>query len=277
MSPRLAAVALAAVMFAATAEGCGQLPDGVPTAFPDVPDVPTELPTLPDIPTDLPDIPTDLPDVPTQLPDLPTALPDIGDNDETPEAAPPAPDAVAPSAPVSEEPLPAEELEDDGALPWWVWLLLAVALVGLVTGLLLLRRSRQREAEWQELWRELTTEARWIDERVVPSVQDRGVSALTAAGRWAEGRRRLESLDRRVYDEAAQVQDPGRGSRLDELSAALLGIRDAVDTEIDVREGGAYGGADDDPRLYAASQSVAAARDELRRVLAGERLPGERR
>ncbi len=179
---------------------------------------------------------------------------------------------------MSADPVAAEEVEDDGAVPWWVWLLLAVALVGLLTGLLLLRRSRQRAAEWRELWHELATEARWIDERVVPSVQDRGISAQTAAGRWAEGRRRLESLDRRVYDEAAQVQDPGRGLRLDELSAALLGIRDAVDTEIEVRFGGDQGGADDDdPRLHGASQSVAAARDELRRVLAGERPPAGRR
>ena len=266
MTPRLAAAALATVLLAASAGSCEELPDGVPT---NLPTIPTDLPDLPDLPTDLPDIPTDLPDLPTSLPDIPTALPDLGGDEAEPEETEvaPAPESVEPSVPVSEEPV-AEEVDEADPVPWWVWLLLAVAVLGLVVGLILLRRSRRREAAWRTLWGELSTEARWIDERVVPSVQDRGISASTAAMRWSEGRRRLEALDRRVYDEVFRAQTANQGLRLDELSAALVGLRDAVDAEVEVRQNGA---TDDDPQLAAAAEDVAASRDELRRVLAGER------
>lgn len=267
MTPRLAAAALATVLLAASAGSCEQLPEGVPTSLPTIP---TELPELPELPTNLPDVPTELPDLPTNLPDLPTALPDLGGGEaDEPEqtGAAPAPGTVEPSVPASEEPV-AEEVDEADPVPWWVWLLLAVAVLGLVVGLLLLRRSRRREAAWLTLWGELTTEARWIDERVVPSVQDRGVSAQTAAMRWSEGRRRLEALDRRIYDEAFRADTSAHALRLDELSASLVGVRDAVDAEVEVRQNGA---TDDDPQLAGAAEGVAVARDELRRVLAGER------
>ena len=268
MTPRLAAAALATVILAASAGSCAELPEGVPT---DLPTIPTDLPELPDVPTDLPDIPTnlpDLPDLPTSIPDVPTALPDLGGDDAEPEETAPAPDpeTVEPTVPVSEEPL-VDELEED-PVPWWVWALVALAVLGLVLGLVLLSRSRKREAAWQALWGELTTEARWIDERIIPSVQDRAVSASTAAMRWSEGRRRLEALDRRVYDEAFRARTADQGLRLDELSGVLVGLRDAVDAEVEVRQNGA---ADDDPQLFAAADGVAAARDDLRRILAGQR------
>lgn len=260
MSPKLLLAATMTAVVMASAGGCDALPGGVPSQ------VPTELPALPTVlPTALPDgLPTQLPDVPSQLPAVPTALPGLPGATAAPTdgvAAPPA--SVAPSVPaVSESAEPG--LVDDAAdvvgdVPWWVWVLLALAGLGLVAAIVALRRAKAAELEWAALWHELTGEARWLDERVVPAVQDRSLNPVTLATRWQDGSRRFDDLDRRLWAAAANEPKPRRSADLDALSEAVLRLRDAVDTEVALRTSGT-----EQPGLYDAAGAVADARDELR-------------
>lgn len=266
MSPRLLLAASMTVVVMATAGGCGDLPGGVPS------EVPTELPD--GVPTELPDgLPTVLPSgLPTALPTgLPLPSLPVGET-----AAPPAPvpsdgvaaplPSVAPSAPApsaSEEPGLVDEAADAvGGVPWWVWALLVLAGLGLVAAIVALRRAKASELAWAALWHELTGEARWLDERVVPAVQDRSLQPATLATRWQDGSGRFDDLDRRVWAAANQEQKPQRAADLNALSEALLRLRDAVDTEVELRLGGV-----EQPGLQDAAQTVADARDDLRRTV----------
>ena len=262
MSPKLLLAATMTAVVMATAGGCDALPGGVPT---ELPAIPTTVPTLlPDgLPTVLPEgVPTQLPAIPTQVPALPgaeTVPPPVGG-----EAAP-AP-SVAPSAPepsTSAEPGVVDDAADAvGGVPWWVWALLVLAGLGLVAAIVALRRARAAELAWATLWHELTGEARWLDERVVPAVQDRSLDPQTLSTRWQDGVRRFDDLDRRVWAAANEERKPRRTADLNALSESLLRLRDAVDTEVSLRASEVQ-----QPGLDDAAQTVADARDDLRRTV----------
>ena len=262
MSPKLLLAATMTAVVMATAGGCDALPGGVPTELPAIPTtVPTQLPD--GLPTVLPEgVPTQLPALPTQVPALPgagTVPPPVGD-----EAAP-AP-SVAPSAPepsASAEPGVVDDAADAvGGVPWWVWALLVLAGLGLVAAIVALRRARAAELAWAALWHELTGEARWLDERVVPAVQDLTLDPQTLSTRWQDGVRRFDDLDRRVWAAANEGRKPRRTADLNALSESLLRLRDAVDTEVSLRTSEVQ-----QPGLDDAAQTVADARDDLRRTV----------
>ena len=262
MSPKLLLAATMTAVVMATAGGCDALPGGAPTELPAIPTtVPTQLPD--GLPTVLPEgVPTQLPAIPTQVPALPgaeTVPPPVGG-----EAAP-AP-SVAPSAPeqsASAEPGLVDDAADAvGGVPWWVWALLVLAGLGLVAAIIALRRARAAELAWAALWHELTGEARWLDERVVPAVQDRSLDPQTLSTRWQDGVRRFDDLDRRVWAAANEERKPRRTADLNALSESLLRLRDAVDTEVSLRAGEVQ-----QPGLDDAAQTVADSRDDLRRTV----------
>ena len=262
MSPKLLLAATMTAVVMATAGGCDALPGGVPTELPAIPTtVPTQLPD--GLPTLFPEgVPTQLPAIPTQVPALPgaeTVPPPVGG-----EAAP-AP-SVAPSAPeqsASAEPGLVDDAADAvGGVPWWVWALLVLAGLGLVAAIVALRRARAAELAWAALWHELTGEARWLDERVVPAVQDRSLDPQTLSTRWQDGVRRFDDLDRRVWAAANEERKPRRTADLNALSESLLRLRDAVDTEVSLRTSEVQ-----QPGLDDAAQTVADSRDDLRRTV----------
>ncbi len=268
MSPKLLLAASMTAVVMATAGGCDALPGGVPSQVPsELPALPTSLPTT--LPTQLPEgLPSQLPDLPTSLP---TALPDLPGGGGPVE---PAPDeGQAAPLPSAEPSLPAESasaepgLVDDaadavGGVPWWGWALLALLGLGLVAAVVALRRARAAELRWAALWHELTGEARWLDERVVPAVQDRSLDPQTLATRWQDGSARFDDLDRRLWAIAAQQQKFTRSASLTALSEALQRLQDAVDTEVQLRTSGV-----EQPGLHDAAQAVADARDDLRRTV----------
>ena len=90
--------------------------------------------------------------------------------------------------------------------------------------------------------------------------QDRALDPSTLTTRWQDGARRFDDLDRRVWAAANEETKPARVADLNALSDALLRLRDAVDTEVGLRTSGV-----DQPGLWDAAQTVADARDELRR------------
>jgi len=260
MTPKLLFAATMTAVVMATAGGCDALPGGAPSELPVIPTtVPTQLPD--GLPTALPDgVPTQLPAVPTQVPALPGA--------ET--VAPPADGLAAPLPSVAPSaPLPSAEpgLVDDaaeavGGIPWWVWALLVLAGLGLVAAIVALRRAKAAELAWAGLWHELTGEARWLDERVVPAVQDRALDPQTLSTRWQDGARRFDDLDRRGWAAANEERKPQRTADLNALSESLLRLRDAMDTEVSLRTSGV-----EQPGLYDAAQTVADSRDDLRRTV----------
>ncbi|WP_336921189.1 hypothetical protein [Aquipuribacter sp. SD81] len=268
LASRVGLVVAATVL--AASGGCNGLPGGV--------EVPTSLPTGIDVPTGLP---TELPDLP-ELPggdDGETAAPAPvdptvdGEAAPAPTAAPPAetadPADTADTAPAT-EPAPVASGTEEATLvgdvvdgiPWWAWLLLALVVVGLVAAVVALRRAKAEELRWSALWHELTGEARWLDERVVPAVQDRSLDPQTVVTRWQDGQRRFDDLDRRVWAAANEERRPARVADLNAISEALLRLRDAVDTEVSLRASGV-----EQPGLPDAAQTVADARDELRRTV----------
>lgn len=266
MSPKMLVLAAMTTAVMASAGGCDGLPGGVPTA------VPTDLPVT--VPTELPSgLPTQLPSgLPTQLPELPedSAAPPVVEPTDGEAAPAPSVPGAEPTAPGA-EPEPSGSAEPglvDGAadavddIPWWVWVLLVLAVVGLVAAMVALRRARSSELAWAALWHELTGEARWLDERVVPAVQDRALDPATLATRWQDGANRFDDLDRRVWAAANEEQKPARAADLNALSEALLRLRDALDTEVSLRTSGV-----EQPGLPDAAQTVADARDELRRTV----------
>lgn len=257
MSPRMLVVAALTTVVLASSGGC----DGLPGGGPSIPEIPTSLPTS---------IPTQ---IPTQIPELPgggdgtTAAPAP---EETGEAAPapvdpttepvPGESAVVPSPDPSASAEPGPVAEAVEGIPWWVWLLLVLLVAGLVAAVVALRRAKAAELRWASLWHDLTGEARWLDERVVPAVQDRALDPATLTNRWQDGARRFDDLDRRVWAAANEEAKPARVADLNALSEALVRLRDAVDTEVSLRTSGV-----DQPGLWDAAQTVADARDELRR------------
>lgn len=264
MSPRMLTLAALTVAVMASSGGCDGLPGGVPTELPT--QIPTQLPT--GLPTQLPELPTQLP---TQLPSLPgegTAVPPVVEPTEgqaAPGVSPPVPDpgVSQPEPSGSAEPGLVDTAADAvGGVPWWGWLLLVLAGLGLVAAIVALRRARTSELQWAALWHELTGEARWLDERVVPAVQDRALDPQTLGARWQDGARRFDDLDRRVWAAANEERKPARAADLNALSEALLRLRDAVDTEVALRTSGI-----EQPGLPDAAITVADARDELRRTV----------
>ncbi|MFC3687617.1 hypothetical protein [Aquipuribacter hungaricus] len=265
MTPKLLLVASMTVVVMATAGGCDALPGGTPTQVPTVlPDgVPTQLPD--GVPTQLPDgVPTQLPDgIPTQLPAVP-AVPGLPGGEAAPTDGVAAPLPSAAPSPVASEPTGIVDDAADavGGVPWWVWTLLVLLLLGLLAAIVALRRAKAAELEWAALWHELTGEARWLDERVVPAVQDRSLDPGTLSTRWQDGSRRFDDLDRRVWAAAEGEQRPPRRADLTGLSDGVLRLRDAVDAEVALRTSG-Y----EEPGLYDAALAVADARDDLRRTV----------
>jgi|GEM_PF-4895176 len=262
MSPKLLVLALLTTGVLAASGGCDALPGGAPTQ------VPVGLPTQ--LPSELPDLPTELPDLPS-VPGLPgedTAVPLVPDEGV---AAPTVEAPVVDPSPGASEPVPSGSAEPGlldtaadaaGDVPWWGWLLAALAFVGLLAAIVALRRAKASELAWAGLWHELTGEARWLDERVVPAVQDRALDPATLASRWQDGSRRFDDLDRRVWAAANEEQKPARAADLNGLSESLLRLRDALDTEVSLRTSGVV-----QPGLPDAAQTVADARDELRRTV----------
>ena len=263
MSPKLLVLALLTTGVLAASGGCDGLPGGVPTQ------VPTQLPS--GLPTQLPtDLPTQLPSLPSLPGGEDTALPPVpvpSDGVAAPTVAPPAvdpsPGASEPVPSGSAEPGLVEDAADAvGGVPGWVWLLLLLLVAGLVVAAVVLRRAKAAELAWAALWHELTGEARWLDERVVPAVQDRSLDPVTLAGRWQDGVRRFDDLDRRVWAASEQQTRPPRVADLNALSDAVVRLRDALDTEVALRTSGV-----EQPGLDDAAQTVADARDELRRTV----------
>jgi len=113
--------------------------------------------------------------------------------------------------------------------PWW-WLLVVAIVVGLAVGGALLWRRRRRRRTWSEELGRVTTELRWADEQLIPSMLvARTVAEFAQA--WSGGRPRLVAADQDLYGLARRAPDEARAASIAELREAIAGLMAAVDAE----------------------------------------------
>ena len=123
-------------------------PAPTPTPTP----IATPVPATPEpTPTPVPATPTPAP-TPTPVLATPTAVPTATPvpPTATPTPVPPTPEATATPAPPTATaaptptPVPPVEPEEDGGVPWWLWLIIALLIVAAVLGAFLWWTMRQR-------------------------------------------------------------------------------------------------------------------------------------
>jgi hypothetical protein len=113
--------------------------------------------------------------------------------------------------------------------PWW-WLLVAAIAVALVVAGVLLWRRRRRRTTWSDEMRQVTTELRWADEQLIPSML--GAHTVTEfAQAWSGGRPRLVAADQQLYAVARRAPDETTAASVAELREAIAGLLVAVDAE----------------------------------------------
>jgi hypothetical protein len=113
--------------------------------------------------------------------------------------------------------------------PWW-WLLVAAIVVGLGVGGALLWRRRSARRNWAGELGKVTTELRWANEQLVPSM----LTARTAGEfgqAWAAGRPRLVAADQQLYGLARRAPDGSEAAAVGELRSAMAGLMGAIDGE----------------------------------------------
>jgi hypothetical protein len=134
---------------------------------------------------------------------------------QSPAATPPA-GAAQPASPTS-------------ISPWW-WLLPAAIVTGLAIGGALLWRRRRARKAWADEMGQVTTELRWANDQLIPSM----LAAHTAgefARAWTDGRPRLVAADQQLYSLARRAPDEARAASIRELRTAIAGLMVAVDAE----------------------------------------------
>jgi hypothetical protein len=113
--------------------------------------------------------------------------------------------------------------------PWWLLLVAAVVVALAVGGVLLWRRRRTRKT-WSDEMSHVTTELRWADEQLIPSVLVSGTVAQFAQV-WSDGRPRLVAADQQLFGLARRAPDETSAASIAELREAIAGLLRAVDAE----------------------------------------------
>jgi LPXTG-motif cell wall-anchored protein len=124
---------------------------------------------------------------------------------------------------------PAPAATSTSISPWW-WLLVAAIVVALLVGGVLLWRRRRRRTTWSDEMGRVTTELRWADEQLIPSM----LAAHTVAEfarTWSSGRPRLVAADQELYGLARRAPDEARAASIAELREAIAGVMSSVDAE----------------------------------------------
>ena len=100
--------------------------------------------------------------------------------------------------------------ETSDSTPAWVWWLIgAVALALIVTGIILMRRSRRRR-EWTEAFASAKDEAGWFGRGLMPQLEQAPTAAQIAGGWRMEASRVVALEDRLTTLEAGATDDAGR-------------------------------------------------------------------
>jgi hypothetical protein len=157
------------------------------------------------------------------------------------------------------------ETASTGEIPWWAWLLLLLAVVGLVAGIVALMTRRRRALEgWDQPLADAEASAQWLQDRVLPAtlgVED----PAEAVAAWTAIRPRFLELDEQLTGLLRSAPDDERRAMAASLRVALADVATALD---DRSSAGSMDG------WVTARLRVDLARDRLERRLAHQPLVG---
>jgi hypothetical protein len=153
----------------------------------------------------------------------------------------------------------ATDPETPGAIPWWAWLLLLLAVAGIVAGIVVMQGRRRRAVEvWDRGLADAEDAALWLHERVLPPVLADRAPTVTATA-WPAARPRLLELDEQLTALGRTAPDEERHAAVVTLRSALADTAGALDRRA----------AAPDAQGWAAAQTQAQLGDErLAHVLA---------
>jgi len=118
--------------------------------------------------------------------------------------------------------------------PWWVWLLLATVVAGVI-GWFVFAASRRRK--WDAAFAIESMEARWFTDTLVPSITDRTVSTEEIVQRWTVSQRRLDDMQTQLATLAATATGTRRSGHVARVSAAAVALRQALASDVALRSG----------------------------------------
>jgi hypothetical protein len=140
-----------------------------------------------------------------------------------------APAPVASAAPTTAAPVTAPVAETSGAVPWWAWALLLLAVAGIVTGIVVIQGRRRRAVEaWDRGLADAEDAALWLHDRVLPTVLADRLPA-PAATAWPAARPRLLDLDEQLTTLGRTAPDEERRAAVVTLRSALADAAGALD------------------------------------------------
>jgi hypothetical protein len=167
----------------------------------------------------------------------------------------PAPEEPASEEPAPEEPAPEEPAPEDveGAPltteEWVLVILLGLLALAAVAGIVALfsRRSKGQSVDTsskQRLLDDITRTCRSVHDTSVLSLLQ-ATDSVTLLSGWGAAQRQLVDLEGRISSLAVGLTDPANLRSVQELGAAVTGVRGALESNVGLRmEAGASGQAD---------------------------------
>jgi hypothetical protein len=208
-------------------------------------------------------VPTFSPDQPTSAPTTPavTLTPSPVVSTTTVQPTTPAPTTPAPT------PSPTST-STTTSTPGWLWLILAAVLVAGIAFIWIARSASRRSTaagQWRSAVTDVYARGSALHDAMAAMEWPSGPGADQASARWTDIQRRADDLAQTLYRLRETAPDEDSRARVDDVLAALQGVRTAMDAE---RAPGA-GVAENEVsrnRLYSFARSL--------RALHGDAPPG---
>lgn len=169
---------------------------------------------------------TTAPTAPTTVPPTTTAPTTQAPTTHAPTTAPPTSAAPSPT-PTTASPTPVPAPADTG-LPWWLWLLLAAALIGVavyIIGRAVIARG------WDRRFETVGGEIRWIHDQLIEQVLA-SPTAGSAAVLWHDAGPRMASVEAELRALGTINVSTGRIDRAHHLRRLLASVSLAVEGAI---------------------------------------------